>query len=68
MAPSLGLSMARFGSMVLEAASAVGRKACREVPKIDPADPPLTTSTHQSASSPRVHAPVIFEEADCTEI
>ena len=43
-APSHGLLMAGEGSRFLEAASAVGRKACPEVPKIDPADPPLTTS------------------------
>ena len=36
--------MAGEGSRFLEAASAVGRKACPEVSKIDPADPPLTTS------------------------
>ena len=36
--------MAGEGSRFLEAASAVGRKACPEAPKIDPADPPLTTS------------------------
>ena len=36
--------MAGEGSRFLEAASAVGRKACPEEPKIDPADPPLTTS------------------------
>ena len=69
MAPSLGLFMARSGSMVLEAASAVGRKACQKVLKIDPGGPPLTTSqpVSQRRVASRVHAPGIFEEGDCTK-